>query len=532
MSQTPGRSIACLKGALALSVLLSVLPSISGAQSLPLDDKARYERSLETKAEEILLKLLGPNQVKVVVQASMDFTRTEKLDVVSGTAGGGDQGKPFKWESTSAEAQPFNNYLLPGFPVMDSNPSDAKSYQKQMLFPSSFVKKMDVSVIVNKNMPETEIQNVRTVVAEILGLNQARGDQLSIIKASFAPFWKTIWYTPEALNLVFKYIILTIMGIVAMIVVSIGFLKLAAAMNTMAKAQQNHQITMDLGKGPLDGGAGLPMPDASGPGALGLSPAEKAAAKESEAAPPDKVVFNIRLDQTGFLVDLMNNEDPANVALVAGHLSPDVRSEFLRRLSPDFSSDVIAHMAKVRFVEPDIINTIKDELERRLSGALGGIPQVVEVLGLVNLRAKRDMLDKLAQKDPATAQLVRQQIFLPEDLELLSSRDISVLVTNFKIETLATALWALPQSLKDILKEEMAEKTWKMVEQTMTYGAPSRESSEDAVEELLKTALRLMKEDRISNPMQKDPGLSGKPSITLTPPASGLAEAQGTPGNG
>ncbi|MFA7009467.1 MAG: hypothetical protein WC204_11470, partial [Elusimicrobiales bacterium] len=55
----------CLRFALLFFLSTPILPA--SAQTLPLDDKARYERSLETKVEEVLFRLLGPNQAKVVV---------------------------------------------------------------------------------------------------------------------------------------------------------------------------------------------------------------------------------------------------------------------------------------------------------------------------------------------------------------------------------------------------------------------------------------------------------------------------------
>ncbi|HBB66192.1 MAG: hypothetical protein A2X28_05755 [Elusimicrobia bacterium GWA2_56_46] len=514
---------------LLLASFLPVFVPVVHGQNMPLDDKARYERSLEIKVEEVLVRLLGPNQAKVVVAADMDFTRTEKVDTTSQAAARAVKEGMFKWDN-SAEKQASSEYLLPGFPSLEEAKAKPEntSYQKQMLYPASFIKKLVVTVILNKELPDAEAQSVRSVVSEILTLDQKRGDELVIIKTPFAPFWRTIWYSPEAMNLVFKYGILTIMGIVAMVVVSIGFLKLAGAMNTMAKAQQSHQITMDMGKG-LSGMAGLPGGGGLGSGSLEITKLEK---KEEEGGVKEeseleKVVFNVRPDQVVFLVSLMNNEDPANVALVAAHLAPDVRSEFLRMLSPEAASDVISHMAKVRFVEPDTINTIKDELERRLSGALGGVQQVIEVLGRVNLRAKREMLEKLAQKDPETAGVVRSKIFLPEDLEKLSERDISVLTGSFKIETLALALWELPQSTKEMVKKQMADKTWQMVEQTMKYGAPSKESSEKAVEELVDAALALMKDDRISNPLLKEPVAAARPGVP-GPEAFTLAAAPGS----
>ncbi|MBI4351869.1 MAG: hypothetical protein HY550_10545 [Elusimicrobia bacterium] len=506
---------------------LCLLPASRSArgQNMPLDDKARYERSLELKVEEVLLRLLGPNQAKVVVQASMDFTRTEKVDMTSQAAAGAAKDSMFKWDGTATEGQGFSEYLLPGFPSMGSAASkpETTTYEKQMLYPVSFVKKLVVTVILNKNLQDSEAQAVRSVVSDILSMDQKRGDELVIIKTPFAPFWRTIWYTPEAMSLVFKYGILTIMGIIAMIVVAIGFLKLAQAMNTMAKAQQGHQITMDLGKSM----SGLPgLPGAGAAVALGPLPGEKKeAGGEAGGDNGGKVVFNVRPDQVVFLVNLMAGEDPANVALVAVHLPPEVRSEFLRLLAPEAASDVISHMAKVRFVEPEIIATIKDELERRLSGSLGGVEQVLEVLEKVDLRAKKELLEELSKKDPATARLVRGRVFLPEDLARLPEKDLSLVVSSFRIEAMAAALWEFPQPLRDAIKKQMADKAWQMVEQTMKYGAPSRESSGKAAEELVESALKLVKEGRIPDPLESGaalPDVQGKTAAGL--PAPGGAE--------
>lgn len=513
---------------LAALVSIQALPDCAMGQTsnTPLDDKARYERSLETKVEEVLLKMIGPSQAKVVVEASMDFTRTEKVDMTSQSAAGAAKEGMFKWDGGSAENQMISEYLLPGFPNMSagSGKPENTTYQKQMLFPTSFLKKLVVTVILNKDLSDADAQSVRSVVSEVLALDQKRGDDLIIIRAPFAPFWRTIWYTPEAMGMIFKYGVLAIMGIIAMIVVAIGFLKLAGAMNTMAKAQQSHQITMDVGKELA--GMGGPGGGSGGDLKLGLNgeilTGEK---KEGEASPisgeHERVVFNVRLDQVFFLVHLMSHEDPANIALVATHLTSEVRSEFLRMLPPEVSSDVLSHMAKVRFVEPDIVNTIKDELERRLGGTVGGVQQVIEVIDKVSLRAKRNMLEKLTQKDPETARLVRQKVLLPEDIGRLSERDMSILVSDFKIETLASALWELPQALKDGIHKQMAVKTWQMVEQTMKYGAPSRESSEKAVEELVELALKLIKEGRISNPLEGEAVMLAEPEPPKPPPPPG-----------
>ncbi|HOW88943.1 MAG TPA: FliG C-terminal domain-containing protein [Elusimicrobiales bacterium] len=528
-----------LRAAAAVAALLcastAALPAYGQTANTPLDDKARYERSLEMKVEEVLLKMIGPSQAKVVVEATMDFTRTEKVDMTTSQDASAAKEGAFKWDGASAENQIVSEYLLPGFPSMPSGSGKPENttYQKQMLFPTSFLKKLVVTVILNKDISNSDAESVRKVVAEVLALDQKRGDDLIIIKAPFAPFWRTIWYTPEAMGMIFKYGILAIMGIIALVVVAIGFLKLAGAMSTMAKAQQSHQITMDVGKelGGAQGSSGSENDPLRLAGGVSLGVERK----EGESGPgtdgePEKIIFNVKPDQVMFLVHLMGNEDPANIALVVAHLTMDVRSEFLKQLPPEISSDVLSHMAKVRFVEPDVINTIKEELERRLSGTEGGVHQVIEIMEKVNLRAKREMLEKLVQKDPETAQLVRRKILLPEDIGRLSERDLSILIADFKIETLAMALWDLPPSLKGLIQKQMAAKTWQMVEQTMKYGAPSRENAERAVEELVEQTLKLIKEGRISDPLSSGPAMLSEPAAAPPPvPAEAPASVPAPP---
>lgn len=519
-------------GAMALPALFALS---AAAQSLPLDDKARYEKSLETKVEEVLLKLLGPNQAKVVVQATMDFTRIEKVDVTKGAQEKAADGS-FKWQSAGTEGQPFNEYLLPGFPSMNAE-NENQSYQKQTLFPTSFVRKLIVTVVVNKDMSEADSQNVRSVVSEVLGLDPGRGDDIAVIRTTFAPLWRTIWYNPESVAMIFKYAMLTLMGIISMMVVAIGFLKLAGAMNTMAKAQQSHQITMDLGKNAAGGpggaaggaggggGGGISVGGVGGGGKLELDITERRERGGGSADIDPEKIFDVKVEQVDFLVNLMGGEDPSNIALVAGHLPEEVKSEFLKMLPPETSSEVVANLAKVRFVDPEIVTSIREELEKRLAGAFGGLNMVIDSLDRVNLKAKREMIAQLERNHPEIAVKVRKRILLPEDMMKLSDKDLGMLATTVKIEDWAMALWDFDAEFKEKLKKQLTEKTWMMLEQTMKYGTPSPSKTDKAVEAVITTAIRLINDGRISNPLKAESEQAATQPAETVPAAPGAAPA-------
>ncbi len=496
---------------IAAAVILAVSPILRPAtlfaQSLPFEDKARYERTLEQKADDVLVRLLGPNQAKVVVETLMDFNRTEKLEYAPQ-----EKTDMFKWQAAGGDAQ-SGDYLLPGFPAAATGGEEKRSYNRQMLYPSAFVKRMTVSVIINRDLPAADSENVRKVISEILMLDVKRGDQLTVMKAPFAPLWRTIWYTPETISLVLKYVMLAVMGIIAIIVVAVGFLKLAGAMSTMAKVQQSHQITMELGKDPVPGGSGLPALDLGS----SMETSRSGTGRREDAAEPEKgdVVFNVKLAQVPFLINMMVSEDPANVALVTAHLPPDVRNEFMRKLPSAFASEVVGNMAKMRFVEPDIISTLKDELERRLSGTVGGLDGALSALEGVNLSAKRGMLAELQKKYPDLAAEVRKHILLPEDIDIFSDRDLSLIMAAVKVDEWACALFDLPDTVRQKVKSQMAEKTWQMVEQSMSYGTPSQEKTEEALERIMQVVMVLVKEGKVARPADSEKLLVAGGNVTI-----------------
>lgn len=494
MALSKGRNTRVAAGFLALFPLAGITgPCAAAAQGLPFEEKGRYERALEQKADEVLVRLLGPNQAKVVVEATMDFSRTEKMEVSSGESR--EKSSMFKWRVAGGEAQ-SGDYLLPGFPDLAAGPQENKSYSRQMVYPAVFVKRMAVSVILNRDLAAADAENIKKVVSEILMLDPGRGDRLSVIKAPFAPVWRTVWYTPEAVGMVFKYLLMALMGIIGVIAVSVGFLKLAGAMSTMAKVQQSHQITMELGKGAEPGGEGSDIPGLDARQEKPRLAGQEAGVRQDG----EKVRFNVRPDQVPFLIRLMTNEDPANVALIAGNLPPEVRAEFLKGLPPAFASEIILHIAKIRFVEPEVIVTLKEELERRLNGAVGGLEEALAVIESISIRARRDMLSELERKQPELAAEVRRKIFMPEDIAKFNDREASLIAGAVKVDEWAAAMFELPDPARQKIKSQMAERTWLMIEQAMSYGAPSASKVEEALERVAEVVGGLMKEGRISVP--------------------------------
>lgn len=110
------------------------------------------------------------------------------------------------------------------------------------------------------------------------------------------------------------------------------------------------------------------------------------------------------------------------------------------------------------------------------------------------------MLEELGRKHPELAAEVRRRVLLPDDIARFSERELSLLAGALKAEEWATALFELSDSVKQKLRAQMADKTWAMIEQSMSYGSPSREKAEEALERVMAAAASFIKEGKIINP--------------------------------
>lgn len=487
-----------------LAFVLCALPASLRAGT-NLDEKARYEKVLEQKVEELLTSLLGPGMAKVMVQASIDFSAKESL-----TSAGGEQ-RTDGLATASALASsggggttpPWWTGIMENIRQNGSSAGEGTNLQKEMVFPQAMIKRLTVSLALSESLSEPEAQKIRTVVSDMLGLDAGRGDTIIIMKAKFAP----VWYTPEMFSLLVKYGVLATILIVAMGIVAAGFLKMAGAMNSMAGTGQQ-KISMEMNSGVEMGDKalelGLPEPAIKAQGAGSREDQHRANAPSSE-----EVVFNVPPGKLGVLVGMLNNQEPADIALIAVHLPSGLMNQFISRFPSEKVADICASIAAVRFVDPEMIAKIKEELERRLSGAVGGEDKLLEVIASADIKTKKTLFENLKKNHPEVAAQVRPSIIFMEDIDRLSEKDFSMLVSAVSVEQWTLAVWELPESARPKLKAQLTNRSWQMVEQTMKFGRPSEDKINKAVEKVIASVWNLIAESKISNPNAADLSSAG-----------------------
>jgi len=478
-------------------ILISILMVVSeflNSQEEVLSNKAQYENFLANKVENAITKILGPSQVKVLVDITMDYSKIEKVEYEK-------INKVQENFIASKEAGDISGkeYLMPGFeiPKVESSGNEPRSYTKQLIIPSNLIKKIKVNLIVNEKLDENTVKNITNMTREILNLDEKRGDEIVVLKSFFAPMWKTIWYDPNSLNFIMKYIILSIVGIISLLIVAMGFLKLASAMNTMAKVQQTHQITMEVGGGGLQGQPGIGF-DMTRPL---LASKEKVVSEQipEESSLSEKIYFDIKPHQIDALVNLMIKEDPSNVAIIVDHLRDDIRAEFLKRLPQDFASDIILSLAQMRFIDRDTIMQIKEELETRLSGVVGGVNTALKLIENLSWIEKSRYLKNIESKHPEVYREIRRHFVLLEDLKYLDDKDMSILISQTSIDDWANIFGIIDDEFKERLKGEFSQTALKIIEEK-SKDVITNEKIEKSISNIMTVVDNLIKEGRIKKP--------------------------------
>jgi len=481
-------SLPVLLGGFAALFCAGALLAADGAN---LEEKMKYERSLEQKVEDVLANLLGPGKSRVMIRATVDFSTRESYQPEGGKAA---QTPEFQWQNINKKTGPGAE-LLPGFSADSKKPESeggGGAYQREVIFPQSMVKRLTVSLVLSDRVPEDQAQKVKLVVSNLLALDQARGDEILLMRAAFAP----VWYTSEMLGTLVKYGIIAIIAIFGMGIVAIGFLRMASAMRAMGGGDS--KISMEM-----TGASDLP-----GLGAVTEEPLSLAAPDRPEKASPQEksegdMIFDIKEDKLSILVSMLAKDEPADIALIAVHLPEALRPRFISMLPPASATEVMASIAKVRFVEPEMIARIKDELERRLNGAVGGMEKAVQMLDQAGMKAKLSMLKALAATHPEVAASVRSHIMLMDDLDLLEPNDFGIVASAVSVETWSAAAWRLTEGGRARLKAQLTERAWKAVEEAAAFGAIPDEKMDAAAEKVISAALGLMKEGRIKRPAGK-----------------------------
>ncbi len=207
-------------------------------------------------------------------------------------------------------------------------------------------------------------------------------------------------------------------------------------------------------------------------------------------------LYDLRKVDPQQLASVLRSEHPQAIALVLAHLDAGQTAEVIRDLDPGVGADVIFRMARMDKVSPEVLDVIKSTvggtselaLSQELSAA-GGPTAVAHVMNLLAGTLEKELMGRLAERDANLSDEIKDLMFVFEDVVKLDPRALQRLLSEVDTKTLALALKAATEDLKDKIKETMSQRALTTLTDEMEFLGPVRLSDVEAAQaEIVKIA--------------------------------------------
>ena len=204
------------------------------------------------------------------------------------------------------------------------------------------------------------------------------------------------------------------------------------------------------------------------------------------------------------LITIIQGEHPQTIALILSYLSYEKAAEVLKSLSEDIKTDIALRLVQIGQVDVEIVNELDKVIKNELSKIGGvtrkcdGIEALANILNKVDAITEESVLNHIASKDSELAELVRQKMFVFEDLVYLENRHFREILQNVDNQLLIKALKTTTYEMKDKVFSNLSERASEMLKEDMELMGPVKLCRvENAQQEIIKIAKRLESEGRI-----------------------------------
>ncbi len=215
-----------------------------------------------------------------------------------------------------------------------------------------------------------------------------------------------------------------------------------------------------------------------------------------------KTPFNfLQKAESDNVLTFIQEEHPQTIALIVSHLPHHKSAEILIGLPAEKQLEVIKRIANMDQTNPEVIRTVEQTLESRLSNMLtqstektGGVDTVAEILNLTDRATEKQILEGLEGEDPDLVEQIRRLMFVFEDLIHVDSKGIQSILKEVDNNELALALKTASGDLQTKIFGCMSERAATLIKEEMEYMGPVRVSDVEAAQSRIVDITRRLEE--------------------------------------
>jgi flagellar motor switch protein FliG len=206
------------------------------------------------------------------------------------------------------------------------------------------------------------------------------------------------------------------------------------------------------------------------------------------------------------VAEIIRLEHPQIIAIVLSYLEPDQAAEVLGYFPERVRVDVLMRIATIDGIQPVALAELNEIMEKQFSGntnvkssTVGGTKTAADILNFIDSSIEAEIMDNIKEVDADLGQQIQDLMFVFDNLNEISDRDIQTILREISSDSLVLALKGADEPLKEKIFKNMSKRASEMLRDDLEAKGPVRLSDvETAQKEILAVARRLAESGDIS----------------------------------
>ncbi len=206
------------------------------------------------------------------------------------------------------------------------------------------------------------------------------------------------------------------------------------------------------------------------------------------AAPPPAMQQIVEMESSQ-LCNLLKQEQPQTIALIASYLPCDKSSQLLTLLRADLRDQVIERLALLGPTPVEVVERIVSLLTRktgskttRVLSQTGGVKSAADVLNSLEKNVSNSVLTELEKRNPELGLAIRQKMFTFEDLASLDVMSLQKVMREVDLRDLALAFKNAGPKVKSKLLSCISKRAAETVNEESAFLGPVKKREVEAAQ--------------------------------------------------
>ncbi len=178
------------------------------------------------------------------------------------------------------------------------------------------------------------------------------------------------------------------------------------------------------------------------------------------------------------LLGMIQDEHPQTIALILTHVKEERAAEILSALSPSLRAEVVARIAEMKAVSPEVITQIETTLREKSEGqervTAGGIKVAAEILNRTDADIEKQVMESIGEVDQELADSISDLMFTYDDIVMVTDAGIQILVQEVPENDLLMALKASTETIKTKFFKNISERKRQSIQEDLAAMPPAR----------------------------------------------------------